>query len=175
MPATDARRITETVAEALLADGRRGILCTGWGGLALTRSPSLLTVEQNRLTCLAGVTGLALMMFQPLLIGDFLPGFSLYHARRVHFWTGALLVAAVVAHVAGLWITSPPDVIDALLFISPTPFSAWGVIAMWANLRRRNHGRTPQATRFASADVAHRSYPSRSDYRRRNRRPQHTN
>jgi len=35
-------------------------------------------------------------------------------------------------HVAGLWITSPPDVIDALLFRSPTPFSAWGVIAMWA-------------------------------------------
>ena len=25
----------------------------------------------------------------------------------------------------------PPDV-DALLFTSPTPFSAWGVIAMWA-------------------------------------------
>jgi len=29
-------------------------------------------------------------------------------------------------------VTSPPDVIDALLFASPTPFSAWGVIAMWA-------------------------------------------
>ncbi|MEP5153251.1 MAG: ferric reductase, partial [Planktotalea sp.] len=28
-------------------------------------------------------------------------------------------------------IFSPPDVIDALLFRSPTPFSAWGVIAMW--------------------------------------------
>jgi len=47
--------------------------------------------------------------------------------------------------VAGLWITSPPDVIDALLFRSPTPFSAWGVVAMWtvfaaallAFLRRR--------------------------------------
>jgi hypothetical protein len=38
----------------------------------------------------------------------------------------------VVIHVAGLWMTSPPDVIDALLFSSPTPFSAWGVIAMWA-------------------------------------------
>jgi len=39
---------------------------------------------------------------------------------------------AVVVHVAGLWITSPPDMIDALLFSSPTPFSPWGVIAMWA-------------------------------------------
>ena len=42
------------------------------------------------------------------------------------------MVLAVVTHVAALWITSPPDVIDILLFASPTPFSAWGVIAMWA-------------------------------------------
>src|SRR5262245_16924609 len=82
--------------------------------------------------CLAGVAGLALMMFQPLLIGGLLPGLSPYQARRVHRWTGTLLVAAVIIHVVGLWITSPPDVIDALLFTSPTPFSAWGVIAMWA-------------------------------------------
>ena len=39
---------------------------------------------------------------------------------------------AVVVHVGGLWITSPPDMIDALLFTSPTPFSPFGVIAMWA-------------------------------------------
>jgi predicted ferric reductase len=39
---------------------------------------------------------------------------------------------AVVLHVAGLWITSPPDMVDALLFVSPTPFSPFGVIAMWA-------------------------------------------
>ena len=45
---------------------------------------------------------------------------------------GTLLVVAVVIHVVGLWITSPPDVIDALLFKSPTSFSAWGVVAMWA-------------------------------------------
>ncbi len=45
---------------------------------------------------------------------------------------GSLLVVAVVIHVVGLWITSPPDVIDALLFRSPTPFSLWGVSAMWA-------------------------------------------
>ena len=41
------------------------------------------------------------------------------------------LVAAVVLHVGGLWITSPPDVIDALTFTSATPFSVWGVLAMW--------------------------------------------
>ena len=45
---------------------------------------------------------------------------------------GGALVAALVVHVAGLWITSPPDVIDVLLFRSPTPFAVWGVIAMWA-------------------------------------------
>lgn len=80
----------------------------------------------------AGVIGLGLMLVQPLLIGGYLPGVSAYRGRRVHRWTGGLLVAAVVIHVVGLWITSPPDVIDALLFASPTPFSAWGVIAMWA-------------------------------------------
>jgi predicted ferric reductase len=84
------------------------------------------------LACLAGVAGLGLMLFQPLLIGGYLPGFTAYQARRVHRWIGVLLVVAVAIHVAGLWITSPPDVIDALLFSSPTPFAAWGVVAMWA-------------------------------------------
>lgn len=80
----------------------------------------------------AGVIGLSLMLFQPLLVGGYLPGLAAYRGRRAHRWIGGALVVAVVIHVAGLWITSPPDVIDALLFTSPTPFSAWGVIAMWA-------------------------------------------
>lgn len=80
----------------------------------------------------AGVVGLGLMLVQPLLIGGYLPGLSAQLGRQVHRWTGGLLVAAVVIHVGGLWITSPPDVVDALLFSSPTPFSNWGVIAMWA-------------------------------------------
>ena len=42
------------------------------------------------------------------------------------------MVVAIVIHVGGLWITSPPDMIDALLFSSPTPFSPFGVVAMWA-------------------------------------------
>ncbi|MFN3869224.1 MAG: ferric reductase-like transmembrane domain-containing protein [Hyphomicrobiaceae bacterium] len=80
----------------------------------------------------AGVVGLALMLVQPLLIGGYLPGLSAYRGRRVHRWIGGLLVLAVIVHVVGLWVTSPPDVIDALLFDSPTPFSNWGVVAMWA-------------------------------------------
>ena len=80
----------------------------------------------------AGITALGLLLVQPLLIGGYLPGLSAHGSRRVHRWTGSMLVAAVVFHVGALWITSPPDVIDALLFAAPTPFSAWGVIAMWA-------------------------------------------
>ncbi|MBX2855794.1 MAG: ferric reductase-like transmembrane domain-containing protein [Rhodobacteraceae bacterium] len=80
----------------------------------------------------SGVIALALMLVQPLLIGGYLPGLSLREGRRAHRWIGGALVLSVVLHVAGLWITSPPDVIDALLFMSPTPFSVWGVIAMWA-------------------------------------------
>ena len=80
----------------------------------------------------AGVLAMGLLLAQPLLAAGFLPGLTVYRRRRAHRWIGAALVAAIVVHVAGLWITSPPDVIDALLFRSPTPFSAWGVIAMWA-------------------------------------------
>jgi predicted ferric reductase len=80
----------------------------------------------------AGVVAMALLLLQPLLAGSALPGLPSPRGRRLHGWVGGALVAAVVVHVAGLWATSPPDVIDALLFASPTPFSAWGVIAMWA-------------------------------------------
>ncbi len=80
----------------------------------------------------AGVVALGLLLVQPVLIGGFLPGVSAHRGRSAHRLIGALLLAAVVIHVGALWITSPPDVIDALLFASPTPFSAWGVIAMWA-------------------------------------------
>ncbi|MCP3440469.1 ferric reductase-like transmembrane domain-containing protein [Bradyrhizobium sp. CCGUVB14] len=93
----------------------------------------------------AGIIALGLVLVQPLLIGGYLPGLSAYRGRRAHHWIGGALALAVVIHVAGLWITSPPDMIDALTFSSPTPFSPFGVIAMWAifavallaSLRRR--------------------------------------
>jgi hypothetical protein len=37
----------------------------------------------------------------------------------------------VALHVGGLYLASPPDTIDALLLVSPTPFSIYGVMAMW--------------------------------------------
>lgn len=80
----------------------------------------------------AGVIAMGLLLIQPLLAAGLLPGVSLMRGRRVHRWIGAGLVIAVIIHVAALWITSPPDVIDAFLLRSPTPFSIWGVIAMWA-------------------------------------------
>lgn len=94
---------------------------------------------------LAGVAGFALMLVQPLLAAGYLPGIGPVPGRRVHRWIGGFLVMSVLLHVVGLWITSPPDVVDALLFASPTPFSVWGVLAMWlvfatailALLRRR--------------------------------------
>jgi predicted ferric reductase len=80
----------------------------------------------------AGIVALGLVLVQPLLIGGYLPGLSAYRGRRAHHWIGGALALAVVIHVAGLWITSPPDMIDALTFSSPTPFSPFGVTAMWA-------------------------------------------
>ncbi len=81
---------------------------------------------------LAGVAGLGLLLVQPLLAGGYLPGLGGRRGRRAHAAMGAALAGCVALHVGGLWITSPPDVIDALLLASPTPFSVWGVAAMWA-------------------------------------------
>jgi predicted ferric reductase len=107
----------------------------------------------------AGVVALALMLVQPLLMGGYLPGLQALRGRRAHRWIGGVLVVAVVIHVGGLWITSPPDVIDALLFASPTPFSAWGVIAMWAIfavalLAALRHRLRPGTWRIAHAFLA---------------------
>jgi predicted ferric reductase len=80
----------------------------------------------------AGIVALGLLLVQPLLIAGYLPGLPAFRGRRAHHWIGGALVVAVLVHVGGLWITSPPDMVDALLFSSPTPFSPFGVIAMWA-------------------------------------------
>src|SRR3954451_2950678 len=109
----------------------------------------------------AGIIALGLVLVQPLLIAGYLPGLSAYRGRRAHHWIGGALVVAVVVHVAGLWITSPPDMIDALLFASPTPFSPFGVIAMWAIfavallalLRRRLRLRTWRIAHMSLAAV----------------------
>lgn len=80
----------------------------------------------------AGIVAFALMVMQPLLAAGLLPGVALGQGRRVHRLLGSAIVLGVILHVGALWITSPPDVIDALLLVSPTPFSDYGVMAMWA-------------------------------------------
>ena len=80
----------------------------------------------------AGIAAMSFLLVQPLLVYGYLPGLQGARGKRLHRWIGAGLLAAVVLHVVALWITSPPDVVDALLFRSPTPFSVWGVIALWA-------------------------------------------
>ncbi len=98
---------------------------------------------------LAGIAGMGLLVVQPLLAARLLSGLSPRMSRNCHRLTGILLVVLVVSHVGGLWVTSPPDVIDALLFRSPTLFTPFGVIGMWglfgaaalALLRRFGSGR----------------------------------
>ncbi len=80
----------------------------------------------------AGILSMVFLLVQPMLAGGYLPGMSGYRRRQIHRIVGSVLLVAVVVHVVGLWFTSPPDVIDTLLFRSPTAFSAWGVVAMWA-------------------------------------------
>lgn len=111
--------------------------------------------------CFAGIVALALVLFQPLLIAGYLPGWSGYLGRRAHYWTGGALVAAVVLHVGGLWIANPPDMVDALLFMSPTLFSPFGVVAMWAVFAvaimaafRRRLGLPPRTWRVAHMALA---------------------
>lgn len=82
----------------------------------------------------AGIMGFGLMLAQPLLVAGLLPGLQGAPGRQAHRWIGVGVLCLVILHVGGLWATSPPDVIDALLLRSPTPFSVWGVIAMWALL-----------------------------------------
>lgn len=113
-----------------------------WSAVALAVAVPVIAAAQSPLLAwrepvyvaagFAGVVSLGLLLLQPLLIGGYLPGVSPYRRRRWHVWVGTTLVVAAIVHVTGLWVTSPPDVIDALLFRAPTPFSAWGVIAMWA-------------------------------------------
>ncbi|WP_407115364.1 ferric reductase-like transmembrane domain-containing protein [Bradyrhizobium sp. LMG 9283] len=113
------------------------------------------------LASFAGIIALGLVLVQPLLIGGYLPGLSAYRGRRAHHWIGGSLLVAIVIHVAGLWITSPPDMIDALTYSSPTPFSPFGVTAMWAIFAvallaplRRRLGLRPRTWRYVHMPLA---------------------
>jgi predicted ferric reductase len=81
---------------------------------------------------MAGVVALALLFVQPLLISGVLPWMQGLAQRRWHRWIGTAITGLVVLHVGGLYLTSPEDITDALLLVSPTPFAVYGVIGFWA-------------------------------------------
>lgn len=83
---------------------------------------------------LAGVLALGLLLLQALLAARLLPALPWAKARRWHRWLGSALALAIALHVGGLYLSSPADVIDALLLRAPTLFSLYGVIALWAAL-----------------------------------------
>ncbi|MCX7323525.1 MAG: ferric reductase-like transmembrane domain-containing protein [Hyphomicrobiales bacterium] len=113
-----------------------------WAGLAVAVAGPIAVAANSPLlqwrgpiyiaSGFAGMLALCLVLIQPLLAAGYLPGLPARPGRRMHRWIGVALVIMVMAHVGGLWLTSAPDVIDALLFDSPTPFSVWGVVALWA-------------------------------------------
>ncbi len=82
----------------------------------------------------AGIACLSLLLIQPLLAVSYPAGLTVSKRRKLHRWIGAGLVVGVLLHVGGLYLTSPPDTLDALLLVSPTPFSVYGVIAFWGLL-----------------------------------------
>ena len=142
-----------------------------WGALALAICVPIAAAAGSEqlawrgpvyiLAGFAGIIALGLVLVQPLLIGGYLPGLSAYRGRRAHHWIGGTLVVAIVIHVAGLWLTSPPDMVDALTYSSPTPFSPFGVTAMWAifivallALLRRRLGLRPRTWRFVHMPLA---------------------
>jgi predicted ferric reductase len=79
---------------------------------------------------MAGVVALALLFLQPVLISGFLPSLRNSRERRWHRWIGTAVVLLVLLHVAGLYVTSPEDIADALLLVSPTPFAVYGVMGL---------------------------------------------
>lgn len=140
--------------------GRRALDLAKWGLLGLVLIAPLVAAGFSPLLAwrdatyilagFAGILAMCLLCVQPLLMLQALPRLHPLVARRLHRLIGAMIALCVLGHVFGLWLTSPPDVVDALLFASPTPFSAWGVIAMWtvfavaavAPFRRKLHPRT---------------------------------
>lgn len=151
--ALSIRAVLVWLALALVAAGPIAIAATS--EYLAYRSPVYIAAG------FAGIVAMSLLLLQPLLAAGYLPGLGMRGGRQVHGWIGLALVAAILAHVAGLWLTSPPDVVDALLFASPTPFSAWGVVAMWALLAasalaalRRKLRIRPPIWRFAHTALA---------------------
>ena len=123
---------------------RPAVAVLAWAGLlAVVGVPVLLAAASPYLAYrnlpyivggFAGIVCLALFVVQPLLAAGYLPGFAPATERRWHRWVGVAIVGCVILHVGGLYFTSPEDTLDALTLVAPTPFSVYGVLAMWGVL-----------------------------------------
>ncbi|CAN7655386.1 ferric reductase-like transmembrane domain-containing protein [Agrobacterium tumefaciens] len=112
-----------------------------WGGLSLAMfvpvmvaatSPFLAYRTVTHIVAgFAAIVCLAFFLIQPLLAAGYLPGLHVLQQRRWHRWIGAGIIVCVLLHVGLLFVTSPVDTMDALLLAAPTPFSVYGVAAMW--------------------------------------------
>jgi predicted ferric reductase len=80
---------------------------------------------------LAGVLALALLPLQVLLPTPWLDALLAGHDLRWHRAVGLTLAAIVLAHVVGLYFSSPDDVRDALVLAAPT-YSRLGVLSAWS-------------------------------------------
>ena len=123
---------------------RPAVAVLAWAGLlAVVGVPVLIAAASPYLAYrnlpyivggFAGIVCLALFVVQPLLAAGYLPGIAPATERRWHRWVGVAIVGCVILHVGGLYFTSPEDTLDALTLVAPTPFSVYGVLAMWGVL-----------------------------------------
>jgi DMSO/TMAO reductase YedYZ heme-binding membrane subunit len=81
---------------------------------------------------MAGVVAFGLVFVQPLLMVRSPRLLGPADALRWHRRVGIAIVAMVLLHVGALYAYSPDDVTDALLLVSPTPFSVYGVVGLVA-------------------------------------------
>lgn len=121
------RRIGQSLAWAALA-------CAMIGPLVIAANSPWLAGRDAVyiLAGFAGIAALALLLAQPLLAAGYLPGLDAAQGRRWHRRIGIGIVTGIALHVIGLYLTSPQDALDALLLVSPTPFSVYGVIGLWS-------------------------------------------
>jgi predicted ferric reductase len=79
---------------------------------------------------LAGVVALSLLILQVLLPTPWLGRLFAGRDLSVHRLLGLAVAAVVLAHVVGLYLSSPDDIRDALVLAAPT-YSRLGVLAAW--------------------------------------------
>ncbi|WP_293859335.1 ferric reductase-like transmembrane domain-containing protein [uncultured Alsobacter sp.] len=79
---------------------------------------------------MAGVLAFSLLFVQPVLMARVPRLLAPAAALRWHRRVGSCAIALVLLHVGALYAYSPDDVRDALLLVSPTPFSVYGVIGL---------------------------------------------